>query len=142
LSIGLWSLIFITPIPPTKREIAATAPSRTVRVEVVDLAVLSSVAWLITLNGRSATVVLLFAARMLSTSLSARSRVDDDLPWTISSLNDCEYPVSCPYIVSYIFACLRVRFQEQVHRYLCPAVGAVEVAIVSVVVAVEVNQTV
>ncbi len=37
-SVTLTSMMFMTPMPPTSREIAATTPSRTVRVSVDDVA--------------------------------------------------------------------------------------------------------
>ena len=39
------SMMFITPIPPTSSEIAATAPRRTVNVRLVLFVVSSSDAW-------------------------------------------------------------------------------------------------
>ena len=42
------SMMFITPMPPTSSEIAATSPSRVVKTEVVELVVSSSEPWLIT----------------------------------------------------------------------------------------------
>ena len=43
-SVTLTNMMFMTPIPPTRREIAATAPSNKVRVLVVDVAVESKLA--------------------------------------------------------------------------------------------------
>ncbi|MFE3431167.1 hypothetical protein [Streptomyces sp. NPDC059171] len=37
--------MLVIPMPPTSREIAATAPSRTVKVRVVSVRVSSSCAW-------------------------------------------------------------------------------------------------
>ena len=47
-SVTVTSMMFITPIPPTNREIAATVASSTVNVCVVELLVWSSDAWLST----------------------------------------------------------------------------------------------
>ena len=48
LSVTETSMMFITPIPPTSREIAATAPRSTVKVWLVLFVVCSSDAWLST----------------------------------------------------------------------------------------------
>ena len=82
--------MFMMPMPPTSREMAATAASSTVNVLEVLVAAVSSDCWLSTRNGRLATVVSLAEARMLSTSDCARLSVEADLPCTISWLNDCE----------------------------------------------------
>ena len=79
-SVTVTSMMFITPIPPTSSEIAATAPSSVVNVLDVDCAVVSSVPSLMTENGRSATVVSACAARMSSTSVAALSSVAGGLP--------------------------------------------------------------
>ena len=47
-SVTVTNMMFITPIPPTSNEIAATAPSNTVNTLFVEFAVESSVAWLST----------------------------------------------------------------------------------------------
>jgi hypothetical protein len=58
-------MMIITPIPPTRREIPATMPRRTVNVLVVDSAVERRSASLTTVNGSAATVVSFCAARTL-----------------------------------------------------------------------------
>ena len=47
-SVTVTSMMFMTPIPPTSREIAATAASSTVKTWLVDADVCSSDAWLST----------------------------------------------------------------------------------------------
>ena len=47
-SVTVTSMMFITPMPPTSSEIAATAPSSTVNVWLVLFDVASSDAWLST----------------------------------------------------------------------------------------------
>ena len=50
-SVTVTSMMFITPIPPTSSEIAATAPSRIVNVSLVSWLVCRRLPWLRTLNG-------------------------------------------------------------------------------------------
>ena len=45
-SVTLTSMMFITPIPPTSSEIAATSPSSVVKTLLVELEVSSSDPWL------------------------------------------------------------------------------------------------
>src|SRR5664279_1678003 len=93
-SVTVTSMMFMTPIAPTSSETAATQPSRAVNVFELDVAVDRRLAWLSTENGRFATVVLFWAARMLSTSLWARVSVADDFPCTSNWENDCDWPVN------------------------------------------------
>ena len=53
-SVTLTSMMFITPIPPTSSEIAATSPSSVVNTLLVELDVSSSEPWLSTLKPGSA----------------------------------------------------------------------------------------
>ena len=52
-SVTVTSMMFITPMPPTSNEIAATAPSSTVNVRLLLCTVCSSDAWLRTLKSES-----------------------------------------------------------------------------------------
>ena len=58
-SVTLTSMMFITPIPPTSSEIAATSPSSVVNTLLVELEVSSSEPWLRTLKPGSAVSVIL-----------------------------------------------------------------------------------
>ena len=49
-SVTVTSMMFITPMPPTSSEIAATAASSTVKVCVFELVAVSSDAWFRMLN--------------------------------------------------------------------------------------------
>jgi hypothetical protein len=51
-SVTLTNMMFMTPMPPTRREIAATAPRRKVRVLVVDVAVESKTGFVQDLKGK------------------------------------------------------------------------------------------
>jgi len=81
-SVTVTSMMFMTPIAPTRSDTAATQPKSAVKVWELDVAVESKLAESITVNGRFATVVSLRDASVLSTSLSASDNVADDLPWT------------------------------------------------------------
>ena len=63
-SVTVTSMMFMTPMPPTSSEIAATAPSSTVNVRLLALVVCSSEAWLSTRKS--------LAARALVSSLRRR----------------------------------------------------------------------
>src|ERR1019366_6230744 len=86
------SIMFITPIAPTRSDTAATQPKRAVKVLDLDVAVESRLAESITVKGRFATVVSLSEASVLLTSLSANDNVEADFPWTSSCENDCDSP--------------------------------------------------
>ena len=45
-SVTVTSMMLVMPMPPTSREMAATAPSRTVKMPTVELTVSCRVAWL------------------------------------------------------------------------------------------------
>ena len=73
-SVTVTSMMFITPIPPTRSEIAATAPSRVVNTSLVLLDVASSDAWFNTLSEAASVVVNRFSAVIVSvTSVAAWS---------------------------------------------------------------------
>ncbi len=59
-SVTLTSMMFITPIPPTSSEIAATSPSSVVNTLLVELEVSSSEPWLSTLKPGSAVSLILW----------------------------------------------------------------------------------
>src|SRR5665213_981586 len=93
-SVTVTSMMFITPIAPTRSDTAATQPKSAVKVLELDVAVESRLAESITVKGRLATVVSLRDASVLSTSLSANDNVAGVLPWTSNSENDADSPVS------------------------------------------------
>ena len=70
-SVTVTSMMFMIPMPPTSRLMAATAPSRTVKVWLVDALVASRESSLIRVKGRLATLVWLADARMSDASCSA-----------------------------------------------------------------------
>jgi hypothetical protein len=79
------SMMFITPIPPTSSEMAATSPSRVVNTLLLEAEVCRIDPWLMTLKllvvpelgvGGSS------ALRMLVTSVWAALRRGSDLAWT------------------------------------------------------------
>ena len=68
-SVTLTSMMFITPIPPTSSEIAATSPSRVVKTLLVALEVSSSEPWLRTSKPGSAVSVILWRCSMIERDL-------------------------------------------------------------------------
>ena len=78
------SMMFITPIPPTSREIAATSPSSVVKTLLVELEVSSSEPWLRTLKPGSEVSLILWRSSMIwVTSASAALRADSDFACTV-----------------------------------------------------------
>ena len=76
-SVTLTSMMFITPMPPTSSEIAATSPSSVVKTLLVELEVSSSDPWLSTLKPGSAVFLILWrSSRIWVTSDSAASSED------------------------------------------------------------------
>ena len=59
-SVTVTSMMFMTPMPPTSRLMAATAPSRMVKTELVELDVASRLAWLRTWKSALAGLVILW----------------------------------------------------------------------------------
>ena len=59
-SVTLTSMMFMTPIPPTSSEIAATSPSSVVKTLLVELDVSSSEPWLSTLKPGSEVFLILW----------------------------------------------------------------------------------
>ena len=74
-SVTVTSMMFITPIPPTSNEIAAIAPSSSVKMPVIDDAASMNDAALLTLKSRVAAVVPCRLSRIASTWLCAASTV-------------------------------------------------------------------
>ena len=73
------SMMFITPIPPTSSEIAATSPSSVVNTLLVELDVSSSEPWLSTLKPGSAVFLILWrSSRIWVTSASAAFSEDSE----------------------------------------------------------------
>ena len=68
-SVTVTSMMFMIPMPPTRRLMAATAPSRTVKVWLVEALVASRESSLIRVKGRLAALVWLAEARMSAASL-------------------------------------------------------------------------
>ena len=64
-SVTLTSMMFITPIPPTSSEIAATSPSSVVKTLLVELEVSSSDPWLSTLKPGSEVFLILWRSSMI-----------------------------------------------------------------------------
>ena len=73
------SMMFITPIPPTRSEMAATAPSKVVNTWLVAFEVWIRVAWFTTVNPGAAAVVLLVDSRVAVASSSAAVVVAEDV---------------------------------------------------------------
>ncbi len=103
-SVTLTSMMFITPIPPTSSEIAATSPSRVVNTLLVELEVSSSEPWLSTLKPGSAVSLILWrSSRICVTSASAASSEDSDFAWTvIESIGPAPVIESCTVVIGAI----------------------------------------
>ncbi len=83
-SVTLTSMMFITPIPPTRSEIAATSPRRVVKTLLVELDVSSSDPWLSTLKPGSDVFVILWRSSIICvTSASAALSEDSELASTV-----------------------------------------------------------
>ena len=81
-SVTVTNMMFITPIPPTSSEMAAIAPSRTVKIPVIELAALRKVAEFVTEKSRSSAVVRWRASRIASIWVCAASTVSAEVAWT------------------------------------------------------------
>ena len=81
----LTSMMFITPMPPTSSEIAATSPSSVVNTLVVELDASSSDPWLITWKPGSTVFLIVASSRICVTSDSAAFS-DVGLAWTVIEL--------------------------------------------------------
>ena len=77
-------MMFMTPIPPTSSEIAATSPSSVVKTLLVELEVSSSDPWFSTLKpGSEVSLILWRSSRICVTSASAELSADSDFAWTV-----------------------------------------------------------
>ena len=78
-SVTVTSMMFITPMPPTSSETLAMAPSRMVKMSVIELAASRKIAELVTVKSRVSALVRCRASRMDSTwvwaSLTAAAEV-------------------------------------------------------------------
>ena len=97
-------MMFITPIPPTSSEIAATSPSSVVNTLLVELDVSSSEPWLRTLKPGSAVSLILWrSSRIVVTSASAASSADSDFACTvIESIGPTPVSESCTVVIGAI----------------------------------------
>jgi hypothetical protein len=103
-SVTLTSMMFITPIPPTSSEIAATSPSSVVNTPLVELEVSSSEPWLSTLKPGSAVSLIRWrSSRIVVTSASAASSEDSDFACTvIESIGPTPVSASCTVVIGAI----------------------------------------